>query len=79
MRRTSAVLAAVAITSGLAAQGLDDKTFAQYRAYILPKKDELQFLAIPWRPTLWMAVLEAQRAEKPILLWAMNGHPLTCT
>ena len=34
---------------------------------------------IPWRRTLWEAALEAQKRDMPILLWAMNGHPLGCT
>jgi hypothetical protein len=61
------------------AQPLTDASFARYRSYILPKAAELQFMTIPWRPTLWQAVLEGQKRVSPILLWAMNGHPLTCT
>ena len=34
---------------------------------------------VGWLPVFWTAVLQAQREEKPILLWAMNGHPLACT
>ena len=30
---------------------------------------------IGWRSDFWTAVVEAQRDEKPVLLWAMNGHP----
>ena len=25
------------------------------------------------------ALIAAQKEDKPILLWAMNGHPLACT
>lgn len=42
-------------------------------------KDDEAWLAIPWRPALGPAVLEASKKRKPILLWAMNGHPLGCT
>lgn len=55
------------------------ENFARWRDYLRPKSEELAFCDIPWRPTLWDAVLEAQRQDKPILLWAMNGHPLACT
>jgi hypothetical protein len=47
--------------------------------HVLPKADELAWQSIRWRPTLWGAVVEAQAERKPILLWAMNGHPLGLT
>lgn len=46
---------------------------------IRPCQEELAFLEIPWRATLQQAVVDASRENKPILLWAMNGHPLGCT
>ena len=46
---------------------------------IIPRPEELAWQQIPWRPTFWGAALEAHAQEKPILLWAMNGHPLGCT
>jgi hypothetical protein len=58
---------------------LNDRTYAQWRDHIRPSAAELSWQKVPWRATFWDAVLEAQRQEKPILLWAMNGHPLACT
>ena len=59
---------------------LNESTFARWREFIPPKKTELAYRQVDWRPSLWDAVLEAQRANKPILLWAMNGNPLSgCT
>jgi len=58
---------------------LSDKTFQKLLDYILPKSEELAWRKIGWRPTFWSAVIEAYETEKPILLWAMNGHPLGCT
>ena len=46
---------------------------------IVPRPEELAWQEIPWRPAFWGAVLEADAGAKPILLWAMNGHPLGCT
>lgn len=46
---------------------------------VVPKADELAWQSIRWRPTLWEAVVEAQAGKKPVLLWAMNGHPLGLT
>ncbi|MBS2029147.1 MAG: hypothetical protein JST54_14685 [Deltaproteobacteria bacterium] len=47
-------------------------------ALIAPPADEVRYASIGWRRTLWEAAKEAQKADKPILLWAMNGHPLGC-
>lgn len=57
----------------------NEKNFAQWRDYIRPKATELSFESCNWKPTFWAAVIEAQRTNKPILLWAMNGHPMACT
>lgn len=58
---------------------LTDKTFTQWRDRIRPKTDDLCFKTVNWLPTFWDGVMAAQKADKPILLWAMNGHPLACT
>jgi hypothetical protein len=47
--------------------------------HVLPKESELAWRSIDWKPTLWDAVIEAHASRKPILLWAMNGHPLGLT
>ena len=58
---------------------LNDQTYAKWRDHIRPSAEELSWQSIPWRSTFWDAVVEAQRQQKPILVWAMNGHPLACT
>lgn len=60
------------------AAAMDWERFAQVRAHVLPSAEEERWLAIGWRSRLWDAVEEAREAGKPILLWAMNGHPLGC-
>ena len=60
-------------------QTLDWTNFDAQRDAILPRPDEERWLAIRWYPTLWHAVRVAHEEEKPVLLWAMNGHPLGCT
>jgi hypothetical protein len=59
--------------------GLTDMTFASWRDRIRPKAQERCFEAVHWLPTFWDGVMTAQEEDKPILLWAMNGHPLACT
>ncbi|MBM3972777.1 MAG: hypothetical protein FJ301_01575 [Planctomycetes bacterium] len=58
---------------------LDGATFADHWQHIVPTDDEMQWRAIPWLGTLAEAVVQAHAQDKPILLWAMNGHPLACT
>ena len=58
---------------------LSDETFTRWRDQIRPKSDEMCFATVNWLPTFWDGVIAAQKQEKPILLWAMNGHPLACT
>lgn len=48
-------------------------------AYVRPKPAELGFEENRWKASFWEAVLESQKTGKPILLWAMNGHPMGCT
>ena len=43
---------------------------------VLPGKSEMVWQQLDWRPTLWDAVVEAHEKKRPVLLWAMNGHPL---
>ncbi len=58
---------------------LNDGSYDRWRDHLLPKKEELGWLSIPWRPNFWEGVAEANRADKPILMWTMNGHPMACT
>ena len=58
---------------------LDAGSFEGLRKQILPDADELAWMAVPWRTRLWEAVVEAQELQRPLLIWAMNGHPLGCT
>lgn len=49
------------------------------RALVLPAEGEDPWAELPWRTSLWQARLDAAAAQKPILLWEMDGHPLGCT
>ncbi len=55
------------------------QNWKRLRDHVRPDKSELAWRRIPWRASLWDAVIDANREKKPILLWAMNGHPLACT
>jgi hypothetical protein len=71
-----AVLAASLTTT---APALTEENYAHWRDFIRPAAAEQQWQEIQWRPVFWEALIEAQKADKPILMWAMNGHPLACT
>ena len=86
MTRLAAV-AVLAVLGGPAAARPDDvevpaltgESFVRWLEFLRPAPGEQAWTAIPWRATFWDAVVESQAADKPILLWAMNGHPLACT
>ena len=46
---------------------------------VLPQPSEERWLQIPWRTNLMRARAEAQRTNKPLFLWVMDGNPLGCT
>ena len=64
------------VLRAISAQGLDAAAFARDLAAIVPSGGELDWRAIPWQSELRQALVEASRVQKPVLLWAMNGHPL---
>ena len=55
---------------------LNEATYQTWRDHVLPRDWELKYQKIGWRTSFWDAVVEANEKDKPILMWAMNGHPL---
>ena len=58
---------------------LNDDAFARWRDFIRPTDAELGWHVVPWRSAFGSATVEASARNKPLLAWAMNGHPLACT
>ena len=58
---------------------LSAEDYAKYRKWLRPPDSVEAWQRIPWRTAFAPALLEASRGKKPVLLWAMNGHPLGCT
>ena len=56
--------------------GLTPETYEAWRDHVRPTEAELAYRKIPWRSSLREGVLAARREGRPILLWAMDGHPL---
>jgi hypothetical protein len=58
---------------------LNDENYQAWRDHILPNEREMAWEKIPWLTTFKDGIAAAGAAEKPLLLWTMNGHPLGCT
>ena len=54
---------------------ITDANLDQWVAFIRPTEDELGWRKVRWHSSLSEAAEEANRLQRPILLWAMNGHP----
>ena len=78
---TAAVAVGAHLTGTVAAQAsrLSERDLPRIRGEVLPTEQELAFYRIGWHAELRSALVAAHRAGKPVLLWAMNGHPLGCT
>jgi hypothetical protein len=64
---------------GLALPAIDADALATWRDRILPGADELGWRSIPWLDTFEEGIRVAGAEQRPLLFWAMNGHPLGCT
>ncbi len=74
----SAVVVVSLSASNLAAGELTDSEFRRLHAELQPAPDEA-WLTIPWKISLLDAQKAAAEQQKPIFIWAMDGHPLGCT
>lgn len=81
-QKALSAVAVFAVTSTflirLPAAEMTREKFKQLHAQLEPSVDE------PWRTIPWkIGLLDAQQAaakqQKPIFIWAMDGHPLGCT
>ena len=61
------------------APSLKPENFKEWQSYLLEPFTQDGVAAVGFHTTLWEAVVEANLEDKPILLWAMNGHPMACT
>ncbi len=58
---------------------LEPESVAAWHDYLQPTGTEAGFEAIEWQPTFADGLRAANQADRPLLLWVMNGHPLGCT
>jgi hypothetical protein len=62
----------------VAAPALTDANLPAIHDAVRPTAAELAYESIPWLPTAPDGVRAAREQDRPLLLWAMNGHPLGC-
>ena len=58
---------------------LRTEDLAAWRERIRPAPEELTWDTIPWLASFGDGVRRASEEGRPLLFWAMNGHPLGCT
>ena len=71
-------LASSLTSSASIAAELDEAKFKQLHKELQPAPDE-PWRTIPWKIALLDAQKTATKENKPIFIWAMDGHPLGCT
>ncbi len=62
----------------LPATPVDEQAWEQFEE-LLPSGESTEYTELPWRPTVLEALEEAQKQDRPLLLWQMRGHPLGFT
>ena len=67
------------VSEPLQDRGPSAANFDTWRGHILPVAEELRWETIPWHQTFGGGLLDANKRQKPLLFYAMNGHPLGCT
>ncbi len=73
------ILLVVFLSENLAtAAELTDAEFERLHKLLRPAPDEA-WRTIPWKIALLDAQRNAVEENKPIFIWAMDGHPLGCT
>jgi hypothetical protein len=67
------------IAAGLRLPYVSITEFEKWRNFVRPTKDEASYQAVDWIPTFAGGLHASAEQNKPLLFWAMNGHPLGCT
>jgi hypothetical protein len=58
---------------------LDGVAISTWSEQLEPAAEDRAWLEIPWHASFHAGLEAADAAERPLLLWLMNGHPLGCT
>lgn len=58
---------------------LDDRNLKTWMDFVRPTPEDAAWERLGWRTELAAAADEAKSLRRPLLLWAMNGHPCGLT
>lgn len=64
--------------SPVVAADLSEEQFKHWHASLRPKPNAL-WRSVPWKTNVLDGQRQAAEDDKPIFIWAMDGHPLGCT
>ncbi len=68
----------VTVIPKVGAGELTEERCTELIAELQPGKDAI-WRSIPWKLSVLEARAAAFKQDKPIFIWAMDGHPLGCT
>ena len=57
----------------------EEREQARWREHVRPRGEEVSFEQIDWIPDFAGGIRASSEQQRPLLFWAMNGHPLGCT
>jgi len=78
MRRALALVLAVGLQAALLAAPparLSDESYADVRKHVALSAVDLRFQQLDWHDSVIKGVQQAQREDKPLLLWLYFGDP----
>lgn len=75
--RLFVLFVAAQMSTAAPAADLSDEDFERLHAELQPGDEP--WLTIPWKISVLNAQQAAAKENKPIFIWAMDGHPLGCT
>lgn len=78
MRRALGLVLAVGVQAALLAAPparLSDESYADVRKHVALSAVDLRFQQVDWHDSVIKGVQQAQREDKPLLLWLYFGDP----
>jgi hypothetical protein len=78
MKRILLLLPALLLPAGLLAaapERLTDQNYAEVRKHVELRPGDLRFQQVDWRDRVLDGVVQAQKEDKPLVLWLYFGDP----
>ncbi|MCC7510001.1 MAG: hypothetical protein IT464_11625 [Planctomycetes bacterium] len=74
-----ALLLLLPLSATHSAEELTEASYDRIVKHIMPSAEEEAWRKLAWRTTFWQGVMDANKEDKPVMLYTMNGHPFGCT